>query len=209
MGSGVVQKAKANPMMTGIIAFVTLATGGSALWNGFEWLDSVHTTEFELAEYDKTAHPVSHLAFTDLKDQLADAQVVSKCRWLKSEMRALEDAIYVRKRDKADPDYIHDLEQDLARIEANLGKDLLDHAPGHELQQLRVGDALGVHRIDMAAVTQHSDAVPDAADLAHAVGDVDDADPSCPQPGDQLKELVRLVIRQRCSRFVQDQNGEF
>ena len=101
---------------------------------------------------------------------------------------------------------ILDLEQGLARIEADLGKDLLDHAPGHELQQLRVGDALGVHRIDVAAVAQHGDAVSDAADLAHAVGDVDDADAFFLGLPDEREQPVGLALGQRRGRFVEDQD---
>jgi len=112
-----VEKAKANPMMTGIVMFITIASGGSAAWNGAEWIDSVHTTELELIEYVDTSHPVSTVAFAGLTERLDAAQVVNKCRWLKSEIRGLKDSLYQRRRDNGDPDYINDLEQDLDEME--------------------------------------------------------------------------------------------
>ena len=109
-----VERAKANPMMSGIVLFVTLGTGVSAAWNAGEWIDSVHTTELELS----VSHPVSLAAFTGLSQEIINAQVVNKCRWLQSEIRALKDSIYVRTRDKADPDYINSLQNDLDELEA-------------------------------------------------------------------------------------------
>lgn len=111
--SKITDKARANPVMTTIIAFVTLASGISAAWNAGEWIDSVHTTEIELLE----SHPVSALAFSGLNERIDAAQVVNKCRWLKSEIRALKDSIYRRRRDGGDPDYINELQMDLEYME--------------------------------------------------------------------------------------------
>jgi len=113
-----VQKAKANPMMTGIIMFVTLASGVSAAWNAGEWIDSVTTTQLELDE----SHPVSRLAFTGLNERIDAAQIVNKCRWLKTEIRALKDSIYRRTRDGGDADYINDLQNDLDDMEDTFDK---------------------------------------------------------------------------------------
>ena len=107
------EKAKANPMMTSIIMFVTLASGVSAAWNAGEWIDSVHTTEIELA----ASHPVSALEFSGLNERIDLAQVVNQCRWLKSEIRALKDSIYRITRDVGDPDYINALSNDLEEME--------------------------------------------------------------------------------------------
>jgi len=111
--SKITEKARANPVMTTIIAFVTLGTGVSAAWNMGEWIDSVHTTELELA----ISHPVSALAFAGLNERIDEAQIVNQCRWLKSEIRALKDSIYRITRDSGDADYINALTNDLAEME--------------------------------------------------------------------------------------------
>ena len=66
----------------------------------------------------------------------------------------------------------------------------------------------GRDRGDLAAVAQHRDAVGDLLDLAHAVGDVDDADPGLLQLGDQVEQLRRLGFRQRRRRLVQNEQAD-
>jgi len=107
------ERAKANPVMTTIIAFVTLASGVSAAWNTGEWIDSVHTTEVELAK----SHPVTKLAFDGLNDRIDEAQIVNQCRWLLSEIRALKDSIYRITKQNGDADYINSLKNDLVEME--------------------------------------------------------------------------------------------
>lgn len=111
------QKAKENKGMTFIIAFITIATGGSAAWNAGEFIDSMHTTQAELVAYVDTSHPVSALEFSGLTESLAEEKVMSKCRWLKSEIRALKDSLYQRRRDNGDADYINSLQNDLEEME--------------------------------------------------------------------------------------------
>ncbi len=111
------QKVKENKGMTTIVAFITLATGGSAAWNAGEFIDSMHTTQAELILYVETSHPVSALEFTGLTESLEKEKVVSKCRWLKSEIRALKDSLYQRRRDNGDADYINDLQNDLEEMQ--------------------------------------------------------------------------------------------
>ena len=113
----VVQKAKENPLLTGLITVASVAVASGAIWGGVGLLDEVHTTEAELLLYDLKAHTFASQQFSALEQSIEDIAVTSKCRWLKSEVRALEDAIYVRKRDGADPDYINDLEGDLSDLE--------------------------------------------------------------------------------------------
>jgi len=114
----ITQKAKANPMMTIAITVITLTGGFTATWAGIGLVDQLHTTEAELLVYDLKAHTFASQQFAGLESKLEDAQVVNKCRWLKSEIRALKDSIYVRKRDDGDADYINDLENDLDDLEA-------------------------------------------------------------------------------------------
>ena len=109
----VVQKAKDNPMMTSLLAVLALLGAIAGGWRGIDVIDRVHTTEAELLLYDLKAHTFATQQFTALELSIEEIAATSKCRWLKSQIRALEDSIYVRKRDGADPDYINDLEGDL------------------------------------------------------------------------------------------------
>ncbi|MFO1055584.1 MAG: hypothetical protein U1E53_01305 [Dongiaceae bacterium] len=59
---------------------------------------------------------------------------------------------------------------------------------------------------DVPAVAQHGDAVGDAADLAHPVGDVDDADAVRLGLLDQAEQAGRLALGQRGGRLVEDQH---
>ena len=86
-----------------------------------------------------------------------------------------------------------DLEHRAARVEGDLRKDLLDHPAGHQPHQLLLG-GVGRHRGDITAVAQHRDAIADAPDLVHAMGDVDDADAIAPDLLDQAKQLVGLAL---------------
>lgn len=104
-------------MVTGLIMLASVAVASTAVWGGVGLLDELHTTEAELLLYDQKAHTFASKQFSALEDSIKSIAVTSKCRWLKSEIRALEDAIYVRKRDEADPDYINDLEGDLDDLE--------------------------------------------------------------------------------------------
>ena len=113
----VITKVKENPVVAGFIMLAALAATFTGAWAGIGLIDDLHTTESELLLYDLKAHTFASEQFGDLTEQIGNIEIVGKCRWLKSEIRALEDAIYVRKRDKADPDYINDLEGDLDDLE--------------------------------------------------------------------------------------------
>lgn len=112
----VVSKAKQNPFIAVALLIGSLAVAGTATWAGVGLVDKLHTTEAELLLYDLKAHTFASNQFTGLETKLEEAAVVSKCRWLSSEIRALKDAIYVRRRDGADPDYINSLESDLEEL---------------------------------------------------------------------------------------------
>ncbi len=109
----IVNKAKENKMITGLVTLAAAAAMFTGAWAGIGLVDDLHTTEAELLLYDLKAHTFASQQFGDLTKQIGNIETVGKCRWLKSEIRALEDAIYVRERDKADPDYINALKGDL------------------------------------------------------------------------------------------------
>ena len=115
----VIARAKQNPLATAAITIVAIAAGFVGIWEGVGLADKLHTTEAELLLYDLKAHTFASGQFDALELQIKNSDIVSKCRWLKSEIRALKDAIYVRKRDGADADYINDLEGDLEDLEAD------------------------------------------------------------------------------------------
>ena len=58
------------------------------------------------------------------------------------------------------------------------------------------------------AVAQHGDAIADAADLVHAVGDVDDADAARLRLLDHREQALRFAIGERGRRLVEDQHRE-
>ncbi len=113
----VIETAKANPLAAMASTLVALAIGAGAIWQGVVLADKLHTTEAELLIYDLKAHTFATQQFVGLENALKDIEIIGQCRWLLSEIRALKDSIYVRKRDKADPDYINDLENDLDELE--------------------------------------------------------------------------------------------
>jgi len=112
----VIMKAKENPLLTGIITLMALAASFTGAWAGIGLVDRLHTTEAELLVYDLKAHTFASNQFSDLKGKLVELEIVGKCRWLLSQIRALEDSIYVRERDGADADYINELKKDLATL---------------------------------------------------------------------------------------------
>ncbi len=113
----VVNKAKQHIVITIAITLAILAGGAAGAVQLWGILDRTHITEAELLLYDLKAHTFATKQFDELKLEMAENDIVGKCRWLKSEIRALKDSIYVRKRDDADPDYINDLENDLGDLE--------------------------------------------------------------------------------------------
>ena len=113
----IVNKAKENPMLSTVVMLASLAVGGGSIWGGVKLVDTLHTTESELLLYDLKAHTFAAAQFNDLKIEIAASDTLNKCRFLQSQIRALSDSIYVRKRDDADPDYINELERDLRDLE--------------------------------------------------------------------------------------------
>jgi len=113
----VMAKAKENPMMAGAVTIAILAAGVTGIVQMWGVLDRTHTTEAELLVYDSQPHSVHVAQFEALESAISEIEIKSKCRWLDGQIRALEDSIYVRKRDGADPDSIHDLEVALERLQ--------------------------------------------------------------------------------------------
>lgn len=115
----VVTRAKQNPIFAAIILVGSLAAAGTATWAGVGLVDRLHTTEAELLLYDLKAHTFASEQFTGLEEKLVESDSVNKCRWLSTSIRALKDTIYVRKRDGASADYIHNLESQLEELQAD------------------------------------------------------------------------------------------
>ena len=113
----VIERAKQNPLGAAAGTLVAIAVGVVAIWQAIALADKVHTTEAELLIYDLKAHTFASQQFAGLEEKLGEIEIIGQCRWLKSEIRALKDAIYVRDRDGADPDYLNDLRNDLDDLE--------------------------------------------------------------------------------------------
>ncbi len=115
----VVNKARQHIVVTIAITIAILAGGAAGAVQLWGILDRTHTTEAELLLYDLKAHTFATKQFDELKLEMTENDTVGKCRWLKSEIRALADSIYVRKRDSADPELIRELETDLSELRAD------------------------------------------------------------------------------------------
>ena len=115
----VAAKAKENPMMTSFLTAVAVIGGVVGVWEGVELADELHVTEAELTQYDSGPHGFAAAEIAELGHKIDTLDDIGQCRWLKSEIRALKDSIYARKRDNADADYIHDLEEDLSDLETD------------------------------------------------------------------------------------------
>ncbi len=89
---------------------------------------------------------------------------------------------------------------------ANPWIDLAYGAADHELNQPIFGSGLGIHRGDYMAVAQHRHASADAADLGHAMGDVNDADSLGGGGVDECEQMLGFTLRERSGRLVQDQH---
>jgi len=113
----VVERAKQNPFTAALISLASIVIAVSAIWNGVTLADRLHTTEAELLLYDLKAHTFASRQFSTLEGAIGKIELTSKCRWLSSEIRALKNTIYERKRDKANADYINELEKDLEDLE--------------------------------------------------------------------------------------------
>ena len=103
---------------------------------------------------------------------------------------------------------ILDIQQHLAGIAADLGEDLGDHPAGHQLDQPGLRHLLHPEGRDMPAVAQHRDAVADALDLGHAVGDVDDADALALGLLDQAEQPLGLALGQGGRGLVEDEHRQ-
>ena len=99
-----------------------------------------------------------------------------------------------------------DRQDDLADRHGLFGKHLGDLAADHHANDVVARDARGGMLADEAAVAEHRDLVGDLEQLAHLVGDVDDAFAFGLQPADDAEEVRDLPFGQRRSRLVHDQD---
>ena len=111
------ERAQKNPLTTIAVTVTALGVGVTSGWAGIGVIDQLHTTEVELADYDKTSHMVAGQQYSDLQNALDLAQLVNKCRWLSDRIDRLRYEIYILQRDSASPDFIHSKEQDLLNEE--------------------------------------------------------------------------------------------
>ena len=101
-----------NPLIASLSMLALAAAAMTAFGTITGTYDRAHVNEAELL----LSHPVTLSQFDELELKLSETEIIGKCRWLNSEMRALKDSIYVRQRDGGDPDFIHQLEQDLDEL---------------------------------------------------------------------------------------------
>src|SRR6185295_17565389 len=96
-------------------------------------------------------------------------------------------------------------EDDVSDLRLLLGEELIERAPDHEPDDLRLGELVGRPRVDVTAVADDGDDVGELADLLEPVADVEDRDAAVAEPTDGGEEAVDLVGRQRGGGLVHDQ----
>jgi hypothetical protein len=89
----------------------------------------------------------------------------------------------------------------LALIES--GDFAADHVANHAVGR----EGFELFGVDGFAVAEDGDAVADAAELLHAVGDVDDAGAAVPKGANDFEDLVGFGFRERGGGFVEDEEG--
>ena len=112
-------------------------------------------------------------------------------------------------RDIAEPAFegqIAHRQRDVADRHRLLGKHLRDLASDHLLDDVVARDVRGRVFSDEAAVAEHRNLVGDLEQLAHLVGDVDDALALAFERADDLEQVLDLALSQRRRRLVHDQN---
>ncbi len=111
------EKVQKNPLTSIAVSITAIAVGVTTGWAGIGVIDQLHTTEYELVEYDKTSHSVADREFGVLEDRLDVAELVNKCRWLSDRVDRLRYEIYILERDNASPDFIQSKRTDLINEE--------------------------------------------------------------------------------------------
>ena len=96
-------------------------------------------------------------------------------------------------------------EDDVSELHLLLREELVERAPDHEPDDLRLRELVGRARLDVTAVADDGDDVGELADLLEPVADVEDGDAAVAQAADGGEEAVDLVGRERGGRLVHDQ----
>ena len=95
------------------------------------------------------------------------------------------------------------LERDLADL-VRLGRELVGELAAHhvadDVRHLQLAGRLGDH---VGAVAHDGDIVRDALDLAHLVGDIDDADAAVAQHVDDAEQVFHFLLGERGGGFVE------
>ena len=97
-------------------------------------------------------------------------------------------------------------QHDIADRHGLLRKHLGDLAADHHPDDRIAGHVLGVVGADVAAVAEDRDLVGDLEELAHLVGDVDDAFAFRLERADDLEEVADLALGQGRGRLVHDED---
>ena len=96
-------------------------------------------------------------------------------------------------------------EDDVSELHLLLREELVERAPDHEPDDLRLGELIGRARLDVTAVADDGDDVGELADLLEPVADVEDGHAAVAQAADGGEEAVDLVGRECGGRLVHDQ----
>ena len=87
-------------------------------------------------------------------------------------------------------------EDDVSELHLLLREELVERAPDHQPDDLRLGELVGRARLDVTAVADDGDDVGELADLLEPVADVEDGDAAVAQAANGGEEAVDLVRRQ-------------
>src|SRR5207248_5573687 len=98
-----------------------------------------------------------------------------------------------------------DFKQSRGRPVTHFWENLGNHPPGHELDELVIARRLRIESRDLAPVAQHRDAIADAANFAHPMSDIDDADACLLRLVDEGEEPVGLALGKRCGWLIEDE----
>ena len=102
----IVDKVKANPMVSSVLAFVFVIGTISATVGSIADVDSWFISH---AEFDAVVIPLS--------DQVEENRDWNRCHRLELQLERLNDRLWERQQAGADPDVIRDIERDIERVE--------------------------------------------------------------------------------------------
>ena len=96
------------------------------------------------------------------------------------------------------------LQNGLSEFHMRLGIGIFQAAADHHTDQILRGGRGGVHRSDVAAVTQNADSIRNLENLMHTMGYVHDGHPLLAQLLDDTKQALGILFRDRGGRLIHD-----